>query len=59
MLQPNKILFLAVAIAYVQFLFKIHTLYKQVMLIFILIDVFGFSKGQIGQNTPSQVPTDR
>ena len=59
MLQPNKILFLAVVIAYVQFLFKIHTLYKQVMLIFILIDVFGFSKGQIGQNTPSQVPTNR
>ena len=50
MLPRNKKLFVAVAIAHVPFLFQLHTLYTQVMLIFILIDVFSFSKGYIGQN---------
>ena len=50
MLPRNKNLFVAVAIAHVPFLFQLHTLYTQVMLIFILIDVFSFSKGYIGQN---------
>ena len=45
MLQPNEILYF-----YVPFLFQLHTLYTEFMLIFILIDVFSFSKGYIDQN---------
>ena len=50
MLPPNKYLFVAVAIVHVPFLFQLNTLYTQVMLIFILIGVFSFSKGYTGQN---------
>ena len=53
MLPLNKILFLAAATAHVSFLFQLHTLYTQVMLIFILYDVFSFSKGKIAQNYSS------
>ena len=45
MLQPNKILLVAVAIAHVPFLFQLHALYTPIMLIFISIDVFRFLKG--------------
>ena len=60
MLPPNKYFFVAVAIAHVSFLIQLHTLYTQFMLIFILIDIFSFSKDYVGQNYSfSGSPTDK